>query len=120
MRKPWQSEEIQELIRKRRMCITSRERASISKQIQKVSRRILRKHQTAEATKKLEEFSDLSDLPKIQEYPIKHSGSSIEINPKSFAEPLQEIYEDPGGTISVDYEKIKDVPLFNLPELSYA
>ena len=42
--KPWQSLEVQELIRKRRMSNTSRERASISKAIQKCIREILRKH----------------------------------------------------------------------------
>ena len=44
-----------------------------SKQIQKVSRKILRKHQNEEATKMLQQFSGLSDLPKHQEYPIKKS-----------------------------------------------
>ena len=110
--KPWESEEIQSLIQQRRLCNTSIERASISKQIQKVSRGILRKHQTEEATKKLQESSGLSDLPKMQDYPTKHSGNSTEIDSKSFAQALQEIYEDPEGTIYVEYGKIKDVPLF--------
>ena len=55
----------------------------------------------------------------MQDYPTKHSGNSTEIDPKSFAQALQEIYEDPEGTIYVEYEKIKDVPLFTLPELNH-
>ena len=43
--KPWQSEEIQDLIRKRHVCTTVRERISISKWIQKKSRKLLRKYQ---------------------------------------------------------------------------
>ena len=35
--KPWHSEELQELIRKRHCCTTSRERTLISKLIQKIS-----------------------------------------------------------------------------------
>ena len=65
--KPWQSEELQDLIRKRHLCTTSGERTSISKLIQKVSRKVLRKHQTEAASKLLETFSGLSDLPKVQE-----------------------------------------------------
>ena len=72
--KPWQSEAIQSLIRKRRSSTTSTERAEISKQIQKVSRTILRKHQNEEATKMLQQFPGLSDLPKHQEYPLQNFG----------------------------------------------
>ena len=69
--KPWQSKEIQELIRKRRLCINSRERAFISKQIQKSTRRILRKYQNEKTSKLLGKFTGLSDLHRIPEYPIK-------------------------------------------------
>ena len=91
--KPWQSEAIQSLIRKRRLSITSEERAEISKQIQKVSRNILRKHQNEEATNMLQQISGLSDLPKHQEYPITKSGNSTEIDCNIFAEASRGIYE---------------------------
>ena len=63
-RKPWQSEEIQDLLRKRRLCTTSTERTDISKSIQKMSRKLLRKHQNEATSKLLESFSGLSELPK--------------------------------------------------------
>ena len=95
------------MIRKRRLSTTSKERAEISKQIQKVSRGNLRKHQNEEATKMLQQFSGLSDLPKHQEYPIKKSRNSAEIDCNIFAEALQEIYEDNENTLLVYYEKSK-------------
>lgn len=119
--KPWQSEEIQALIRKRRLCNTSQERASISKQIQKSTRKILRKYQNEKATKLLENFCGLSDLHQIQEYPIKKSVRSVdEIHCEIFAESLKEIFEDPSQSIEVDYAKFKDLPRFDLPEFAYA
>lgn len=71
--KPSQSEELQELIRKRHCCTTSRERTSISKLIQQMSRKFLRKHQTEAASELLETFSGLSDLPKVQMRPVTFS-----------------------------------------------
>lgn len=68
----------------------------------------------------LQEFSGLANLPKIQEHPIKHSGNSTEIDSNKFAETLQEIYENPDETMYVDYEEIKNVPLFILLEFHYA
>ena len=59
----------------------------------------------------------LSDLPKILECPIVSSGNHQEIDCNIFAKALQGIYEDPDGTISVDYEQIKNIPKFVLPEL---
>ena len=76
--KPWHSQEIQDLIQRRRMCSTSKDRASISKLIQKTSRRFLRKYQNEEASNILEKFCDLSDLPKIPEFPIVSSRENIE------------------------------------------
>ena len=115
--KPWQSDEIQELIQKRRLCNTHTERASISKSIQKLSRKLLRKYKNEETEHLLQDFSGLSDLPNILECPISSSGKHQEIDCNIFAKALQQVYEDPDGTISVDYEKIKSIPEFILPEL---
>ena len=110
-------EEIQDLIQKRRLCNTPRERACISKMIQKTSRKLLRKHKNEETANLLKKFSGLSDLPKILECPVVSSGNYPEIDCNIFAEALQEIYADPEGTIFVDYEQIKSIPKFVAPEL---
>ena len=104
--KPWQSDEIQELIQKRRLCNTHTERATISKLIQKLSRRLLRKYKNDETEHLLQQFSGLSDLPKILDCPVSSPGNHQEIDCNIFAKALQEIYEDPDGTILVEHEQI--------------
>ena len=52
--------------------------------------------------------------------PVSSSGNHQEIDCNIFAKALQEIYEDPDGTILVEYEQIKTIPAFVLPELSKA
>ena len=108
----WQSEEIQDLIKKRRVCSTPKDRAFISKLIKKTSRKHLRKYKNEEAANSLEKFSGLSDLPKILECPVVSSGNHKKIDCNIFAEVLKEIYKDQDATIFVDYEQIKSIPAF--------
>ena len=82
-----------------------------------MSRKLLRKHQNEATSKLLESFSGLSELPKNREYPVKSSGNAEEIDPNFFAKTLEKIFEDPDSAIEVDYTKIKDIPLFVLPEM---
>ena len=46
--------------------------------------------------------------------------SDTKIDPNIFAKALGEIYESPEEKLKVDYEKIKDIPSFELAELKWA
>ena len=117
-RKPWQSEEIQELIRKRRLYNNNpAERSTISKNIQKTARALLRKHKNKKTSELLQEFAGLERLPKIQEYSILKKGGDENIDCEIFAKTLQEIYESPNEKLKVDYGKIEDIPQFELIEM---
>lgn len=79
-KKPWQSEELQELIRKILLCTNPIERSDISKTIQKISRTLLRNHKNKKVAELLEEFAGLERLPKIQEYPVFKKGEDENID----------------------------------------
>ena len=115
--KPWGSQEIEDLIIQRRLCVASAERSRIPRQIQKVSRTSLRKHNTTKAAKLHEKFTGLSELSNIEKCPVNSKANSEEIHPDVFAGALEEIYEDPNCNIQIDRNQIKDVPAFTLPEL---
>ena len=58
-RKPWQSDEIKTLIANRKTCTSNAERMNISKQIQQLSRRELRKYHDEVTHAVLNEFADI-------------------------------------------------------------
>ena len=63
----------------------------------------------------------MSDLHQIPQYPVKQLVENAEeIHCDKFAEALKEIFEHPAQSIEVDNAKLKDIPAFDLPELSYA
>ena len=90
--KPWQSEVLQELIRRRRLCDIPSERTKISKLIQKESRKQMRKYYNERTTDILQEFSDLGRMSTCFETPVVHSENTERICPDVFANLLQEVY----------------------------
>ena len=118
--KPWHSEELQGLIQQRRLCGNSSDRSILSKRIQKLTRAILRKHKNSKISKILQEFTGLERLPKTQDYPVERKLNDAEIHCDIFDKTLEQIYESPDEILSVDYEKIKRIPSFDLSEMRWA
>ena len=71
--KPWRSDELRELIQRRRVSGTPAERRQISKLIQKVSRKLMRKYYDDRTSDILQEFSDLGRMSKCFATPILYS-----------------------------------------------
>ena len=110
--KPWQSEAYQNLIQERRSCDNAMERTRISKQIQKLSRFLLRQHKNKKVSKVLHDFIGLDRLPKIQEYPVERKQNDAEINCDVFAKALQQIYESPDESPVLIMIKLKMYHIF--------
>ena len=77
----------------------------------------MRRHKNKKVSELLEEFAGLERLPKIQKYLVLKKGDGAKIDCETFAETLQEMYESPSEKWLVDYDKIKDIPHFDLIEL---
>jgi len=56
-RRPWENDELRDLILKRKESTTQNERRIVSKQIQKLSRKLLRQHNDAKITSILTDFA---------------------------------------------------------------
>ena len=65
--KPWDTPEVQALLRQRREAGSSEQRKHISKTIQKVLRKLVRKHNEAKVENILKEFADLGRLDNVSQ-----------------------------------------------------
>ena len=68
----------------------------------------------------MKEFAGLERLPKISEYPVLKKGEDENIDCEICAKTPEEIYESPDEKLKVDYDQIKDIPLFELVEMQKA
>ena len=104
--KPWDSIEIQSLLKQRRECTTAVGRRNVSKTIQKVSRRLIRKHNDEKVEDILKEFADLGRLDNISQYSKPKKEPSDKVGAEDFVKLLQKVYESDDAEIQVDKEKI--------------
>ena len=84
------------------------------------SNALMRKHQNKKVSKILQEFTGLERLLKVLEYPVERKMNDATIQCDIFAKTLKQIYESLDESLRVDYEKIKDIPLFDLGEMRWA
>ena len=83
--KPWQSEEVQDLSKRRRLSTSPVERMGLSKNIKKKTRGLLRKYKNKKVAEMLDDFSGLDRLQQIQEYPIAGKNNGVGIKCDVFA-----------------------------------
>ena len=84
--KPYESTEIQSLLQKKRESTTSIQRRAISKQIQKVSRKLVRKYNDEKVEEILKEFADLGRLDNIQHHSQPKKETSTKIDAEKFTD----------------------------------
>ena len=92
----------------------------LSKLIRKVVRQALRKWQSERVEQVLVEFENLQRLEHLQRAPILRAKCVDVVEPESFAELLQSVYESESTPDIVNREQIQQVPLFELHEFSTA
>ena len=90
--KPWEEPEIQVLLRQRRDCTTPVERKVISKQIQKVSRKLVRKYKDEKVERVLKEFADLGRLDNISKDTKPKKETSATIESVEFVKLFENVY----------------------------
>lgn len=118
--KPWQSDELKQLIQQRKTCGTKYERMQLSKLIQKKSRKALRKYHDDQTTIVLQEFAELGKIDALHHAPVTRSETTQQIDCDTFADTLQAIYESPSPSIPIDLSRIAEIPPFKMHEFQYA
>ena len=69
-----------------------KERSIISKQIQNLSRKLLREYNDAKITSILSDFSDLGRLSTVPMYPVTRTENTIPIESALFSKALEKVY----------------------------
>ena len=108
MKKPWQSEDIQELIVKHRAS-TGHERKELSKQNFHIIRKRMRAYKDAHTEQILDKFKALKSLDKIHRLPIRYEYSD-HIDHQDFANKLVSLFQSASDKIHVDRHVIKRIP----------
>ena len=103
--KPWDTHEMQGLLKQRRECVTAAERRDLSKTIQKVSRRLIRRHNDAKIGEILREFADLRRLDAISEFSKPTKQCTEKIDSQEFVALFQKVYASEDLELRVDKEK---------------
>ena len=105
---------LQNLREKRRMETDSQERAKITKDIWKVSRKKLREYRTIKAKECLEKFADFKNMEYSHKYPIERS-SGAKPDELKCAALLEQVYSTDNPS---EYASSCHVPAFTEHELS--
>ena len=100
MKKSWPSEDIQELIVKRRVS-TGHERKELSKQIFQIIRKRMRVYKDAHTEQILGKFKDFKSLDKIYRLLIKHEYRD-HIDDQDFADNLESLFQSASNEINID------------------
>ena len=118
--KPWQTEEIQSLIRQRREARTTDAKRHISKIIQKEIRKLARTYQSERAEEILKECAQLDRLNQIQREPVKQQRKDDLVDPERFADCLEEIYKSNKMLSPIDRRMLANIPPIDISEFQHA
>ena len=82
---------------------------NISKEIQKVFRKLVRKYNDEKIEEVLKEFADLGRLDNISQHSQPKNETSTKIDAAKITELLQTVYETDDAELVVDFSKIRDI-----------
>jgi len=115
--KPWDTPEVQALLRQRREAGSSEQRKDISKSIQKVLRKLVRKHNDTKVENILKEFADLGRLDNVSKDSKPKKETETIIEPSEFVKLFEKVYESDEAELTADISKIREIPKFTMEDL---
>ena len=120
MSKPWLSARVQELIANRRATRNSAERARISKDIRKETRKGMRQYQTRVTEIVLQRFRGLDRIEHVRRQPVIRSSPMEFVKPERFADYFEDVYASSHEPLLVDRAALAEVPPFTAEEIKRA
>ena len=120
MSKPWLSARVQELIANRRATRNSAERARISKDIRKETRKGMRQYQTRVTEIVLQRFRGLDRIEHVRRQPVIRSSPMESVKPERFADYFEDVYASSHEPLLVDRAALAEVPPFTAEEVKRA
>ena len=118
--KPWLSARVQKLIAARRAARSRAERASISKDIRKETRKGMRRYRTRIAEIVLQQFRGLDRIKHVHRQPVTATARTEPIKPECFADYFEEVYASTHAPLQVDRSALARVPPFTADEVKRA